>query len=163
MFLHAYEADFLQWLLINKDTKLAQTAISMTSCHRTIFDNQTSAAYSDLYLEIDHQGRFKSKTLRPTWWLHFSNSQLPIQQHQRMEYTFHSSYVILLFVPNAVVSWTDLSCWHTRLRCSYVDKGLLQTGKLLNLRLLVVTSNSSLRRIYGRHHDLVDRYVVSVS
>ena len=62
VFLHVYEADFLQWLLINKDRKLARAAIYMTSCHRAIFDNQKSAAYSDLYLEIDHRGRFKNKT-----------------------------------------------------------------------------------------------------
>ena len=40
----------------------------------------------------------------------------------------------------------------------FLDRGLLLTWKLLNQRL-----KSSLRKFYGRHHDLVDRYEISVS
>ena len=41
--------------------------------------------------------------------------------------------------------------------------GLLLTGKLLNQGFLLVKLNSSLRKFYGRHHDLIDRYGISVS
>ena len=40
---------------------------------------------------------------------------------------------------------------------------LMLTRKLLNKRFLLVKLKSSLRTFYGRHHDLVDRYRISVS
>ena len=43
------------------------------------------------------------------------------------------------------------------------DRGLLLTMKLLNQGFLLVKLKSSLRKIYGRHHDLVDRYGISVT
>ena len=39
----------------------------------------------------------------------------------------------------------------------FLDRGLLLTNNLL------VKFKSSLRMVYGRHHDLVDRYGISVS
>jgi hypothetical protein len=50
--------------------------------------------------------------------------------------------------------------------CSYqdfLDRGLLLTRKLLNQGFLLVKLKSSLRKFYGRHHDLVDRYGISAS
>jgi hypothetical protein len=41
--------------------------------------------------------------------------------------------------------------------------GLLLTKKLLNQGFLLVKLKSSLRKFYGRHHDLIDRYGISVS
>ena len=43
----------------------------------------------------------------------------------------------------------------------FLDRGLLLTRKLLNQVFLLV--KSSLLKCYGRHHDLVDRYGISVS
>jgi hypothetical protein len=37
------------------------------------------------------------------------------------------------------------------------------TRKLLNQGFLLVKLKSSLRKFYGRHHDLVDRYGISVT
>ena len=45
----------------------------------------------------------------------------------------------------------------------FLDRGLLLTRKLLNQGLLFVKLKSSVRTCYGRHHDLVDRYGISVS
>ena len=45
----------------------------------------------------------------------------------------------------------------------FLDRGLLLTRKLLNQGFLSVKLKSSLRKSYGRHHDLVDRYGISVS
>jgi hypothetical protein len=45
----------------------------------------------------------------------------------------------------------------------FLDRGLLLTRKLLNQGFLLVMSKSSLRKFYGRHHDLVDSYGISVS
>jgi hypothetical protein len=46
---------------------------------------------------------------------------------------------------------------------NFIDRGLLLTRKLLNQGFLLVKLKSSLRRFYGRHHDLDDRYGISVS
>jgi len=45
----------------------------------------------------------------------------------------------------------------------FLDIGLLLTETLLNQGFLLVKLKSSLRKFYGRHHDLIDRYGISVS
>ena len=45
----------------------------------------------------------------------------------------------------------------------FLDRGLLLRRKLLNQGFLLVKLKSSLRKFSGRHHDLVDRYGISVS
>ena len=45
----------------------------------------------------------------------------------------------------------------------FLDRGLLPTRKQLSQWFLLVMLNSSLRQFYGRQHDLVDRYGMSVS
>ena len=49
------------------------------------------------------------------------------------------------------------------LRGLFIDRGLLLTRKLLNQSFLLTKKKSSLRKICGRHHDLFDRYGISVS
>jgi hypothetical protein len=39
----------------------------------------------------------------------------------------------------------------------FLDRGLLLTRKLLTQGFLMVKLKSSLRKVYGRHHDLGDR------
>jgi len=45
----------------------------------------------------------------------------------------------------------------------FLDRGLLLTRKLQNQGFLLVKLKSSLQKFYGCHHDLVDRYRISVS
>jgi hypothetical protein len=45
----------------------------------------------------------------------------------------------------------------------FLDRGLLLTRKLLNQGFLLIKLKSSLRKFYGRHHDFVDRYGISVT
>ena len=45
----------------------------------------------------------------------------------------------------------------------FLDRGLLLTRKLLNQGFLLFRLKSSLRKFYGRHHDLVDCYRIYVS
>jgi hypothetical protein len=45
----------------------------------------------------------------------------------------------------------------------FLDRGVLLTRKLLNQGFLLDKLKSSLRKFYDRHHDLVDRYGISVS
>jgi hypothetical protein len=131
LFLHAYEADFLQCLLKNKDRKLSQTFNSSFRYIDDVLwlnnsqfidylyriypnelqvkdttDNQKFASYLDLHLEIANEGRSKTK-LWQMWWLHFSNNQFffqsiaIFQHHQHKEFTFHNSYIILELVPSS--------------------------------------------------------------
>ena len=44
-----------------------------------------------------------------------------------------------------------------------LDRMLLLTRELLSQCFLLVKLKSSLQKFYGRHHDLVDRYGISVS
>jgi hypothetical protein len=44
----------------------------------------------------------------------------------------------------------------------FLDRGLLLTRKLLNQAFLLVKMKASLRKVYGRHLDLVDRYGIYV-
>jgi len=45
----------------------------------------------------------------------------------------------------------------------FLDRRLLLMRELLNQGFLLVKLKSSLRKFYGRHHDLVGRYGISVS
>ena len=45
----------------------------------------------------------------------------------------------------------------------FLDRGLLLTRKLLNQGYRLAKLKSSLQKCYGRHHDLVDHYGLSVS
>ena len=45
----------------------------------------------------------------------------------------------------------------------FLERGLLLSRKLLNQGFLLVKLKSSLRKFYGRHHDLADRYGIFVS
>ena len=45
----------------------------------------------------------------------------------------------------------------------FLDRGLLLTRKLLNQGIVLVKLKSSVRKLYCPHHDLVDRYGISVS
>jgi hypothetical protein len=55
--------------------------------------------------------------------------------------------------------------WYSRACGSYLDfldRGLLLTRKLKNQYFLLGKLKSSVRKFYGRHHDLVNRYGISV-
>ena len=45
----------------------------------------------------------------------------------------------------------------------FLDRGLLLTRKLLKQGFPLIKLKSSFRKVYGGHHELVDRYGISVS
>ena len=57
------------------------------------------------------------------------------------------------------MAYTSLSWYYE----DFLDRGLLLTRKLLKQGFLLVNLKSSLRKFYGHHHDLVNRYGTSVS
>ena len=120
MFIHVYEADFLQGLLKNKDRKLAQTFNSsfryiddVLSLNNSRFgdylhriypnelevkdttDTQKSASYLDLHLEIDNGGRVNTKFYDKLDDFTFPIINFPfisnnIPASPDMEFTFHN-------------------------------------------------------------------------
>jgi len=116
-------------------------------------DTDRSASYLDIHLEIDSEGRLRTKLYDkrddfnlPIVNFPFICSNIPAAP----AYGVYISHT--LRYPRACDSYKDS-----------LDRGLLLTRKLLNQGFLLVKLKSSLRIIYGRHHDLVDRYGISVS
>jgi hypothetical protein len=74
-------------------------------------------------------------------WSTSPSSVAIFQHHQRMEFTFHNYYIILELLPSSVIFWRAFSCWQ-----GYVAPRL----------------KTSLHKFYGRHHNLVDHYEISI-
>jgi hypothetical protein len=178
LFLYSYEAEFIQGLLKKSKKKLARSfnftfryiddVLSRSNSRFSDFvdriysieleikdttDADRSASYLDLHLEIDSEGRLITKLYDKR-----DDFNFPI-----VNYPFICSnnpaapaYVVYIFqiirYPRACGSYQD-----------FLDRGLLLTRKLLNQGFILVKLKSSLRRFYGHHHDLVDRYGISVS
>ena len=116
-------------------------------------DTDRSASYLDLHLEIDSEGRLRTKLYDKR-----DDFNLPI-----VNFSFICSNIPAAPAYGVYISHT---LRYPRVCDSYkdsLDRGLLLTRKLLNQGFLLVKLKSSLRIIYGRHHDLVDRYGISVS
>ena len=64
-----------------------------------------------------------------------------------MEFTFHNSCVII-----ACTQYSD-----------FLERAQLQTQKLLKQDYVALRLKSSLQKFYGRPHNLVDRYEISIS
>ena len=176
--LHDILTDFMQGLLKKNEKKLARS-FNFTFCYindvlslnnsrlgdfvdriypieleiKDTTNTNRSASYLDLHLEIDSEGRLRTK--------HYDkrdNFNIPI-----LNIPFICSNI-----PAAPVNGVYISQMipYSRACGSYQDflhRGLLVTRKLLNQGFLLVKLKSSLRKLYGRHHDLVDRYGISVS
>ena len=112
-----------------------------------------SALYLELHLEIDIAGRLRTKLYDKRDGFNFPIVNFPF---------------ICSNIPAAPAYGVYISQMirYSRACCSYqdvLDRGLLLTRKLLNQWFLSVKLKSSLRMFYGRRHDLVDRYGISVS
>ena len=178
LFLYSYEANFIQELLQNKDKKLA---ISFNFTFRYIddvlslnnpkfgdyvdriypieleikdtTDTARSASYLDLHLEIDNEGRLRTKLYDKRDDFNFPIVNFPFICSNIPAAPAYGVYISqLIRYSRACISYQD-----------FRDRGLLLTRKLLNQGFLMVKLQSSLRKFYGRHHDLVDRYGISVT
>lgn len=178
LFLYYYEADFIQELLRKKDKKLA---ISFNSTFRYIddvlslnnskfgdyvdriypieleikdtTDTVKSASYLDLHLEIDNEGRLKTKLYDKRDDFSFPIVNFPFLSSNIPAAPAYGVYISqLIRYSRACISYHD-----------FLDRGLLLTRKLLNQEFQMVKLKSSLRKFYGRHHELVDRYGITVS
>ena len=178
LFLYSYEGDIIQGLLKKNGKRLARSfnftfryiddVLSLNNSRLGDFvdriylieleikdttDIDRSASYLDLHLEIDSDGRLRTKLYDNR-----DDFNLPLVKFP----------LIYSNIPAAPAYGVDISqlIRYSRDCGSYqdfIDKGLLLTSKLLNQGLFLVKVTSSLRKFYGRHHDLVDRYGISVS
>ena len=112
-------------------------------------DTDRSAAYLDLHLEIDSEGRLRTK--RDDFI--FSIVNFPFICSNIPAAPAYGVYIYqLIRYSRACGSYQD-----------FLDRGLLLTRQLLIQGFLLIKLKSSLRKVYGRHHDLVDYYGISVS
>jgi hypothetical protein len=179
LFLYSYEADFIQGLLKKNEKKLARSfnftfhyiddVLSLSNSRFGDFvdhiyhieldindttDTDRSASYLDLHLKIHSEGRLRAKlhktiddfNFAPIVNFPFICSNIPAAP----AYGVCISHLIRY--SRACGSYND-----------FLDKVLLLRRKLLNQGFLLVKLKSSLRKFYGRHHDLDDRYGLSVS
>ena len=173
-----YEADFIQRLLKKNEKKLARSfnftfryiddVLSLNNSRFGHFvdriypielgikdttDTDRSASYLDLHLEIDSEGRLRTKLYDKRDVLNFPIVNFPFTCSNIPTTPAYGLYISqLIHYSRACGSHQD-----------FLDRGLLLAGKLMNQGFLLVKLQSSLRKFYGRHHDLVDWYDISVS
>ena len=128
-----------------------------------------SVSYLDLHLKIDNEGWLRTKRYDKIDDFNFSIVNIPFICSNIPATPAYGVYISqLIQYSRSYGSYHD-----------FLDRGLLKycyswlqaqinqstklTRKLLNQEFLLVKSKSSLRTFYGRHHDLVNRYSVSVS
>ena len=114
-------------------------------------DKYRSASYLDPHLEID--GRLRTKLYEKRDDFNFPIVNFPFISNIIPAAPAYGVYISLLIrYSKACGSYQD-----------FLDRGLLLTTKLLNQGFILVKLKSSLRKFYGRHHDLGNRYGISVS
>ena len=178
LFPFSYEADFIQGLLKKNEKKLARSFnftfsyiddfLSLNNYRFGDFvyriypieleikdttDTDRSASYLDLHLEFDCEGWLRTK---------------PYDKRDDFNFPIVNFPFICSNIPAAPAygGYISQMIRYSRACGSYqyfLDRGLLRTRKLLNQWFLLVKLKSSLRKCYGRHHDLVDRYGIYVS
>ena len=116
-------------------------------------DTDRSASYLDLYLEMDSEGWLRTKRHDKRDNFNFLIVNFPFICSNISTASAYGVYISkLIRYSRGYGSYQD-----------FLGRGLLLTRKLLTQGFLLVKLKSSLRKFYGRHHDLFDRYGISVS
>jgi hypothetical protein len=116
-------------------------------------DTNRCASYLDLHLEIDSECRLRTKHYDKRDDFNFPIVNFPFICSNIPAVPAYGVYISqMIRYSRACGSYQD-----------FLDRGLLLTRKLLNQGFLLVKLKSSLGKCYGHHHDLVDRYGISVS
>ena len=175
LFLYSYEADFIQGPLKKKEKKLARSfnftvryiddVLSLNNSRFGDFidriypieleikdttDTDRSASYLDLHLEIDSEGRLRTKLYDKRDYFNFPIVNFPFICSNIPAAPAYGVYISeLIRYSRACGAYRD-----------FLDRVLLLTRKLLNQGFLLGKLKSSLRTSYG---DLVDHYGISVS
>ena len=178
LFLHSYEADFIADLIRKKEYRLARSfnlsfryiddVLSLNNpnfgdlIHRIYpkeleikdtTDTVKSASYLDLHLEIDGKGKLLTKLYDKRDVFSFKIVNFPF---------------ICGNIPSAPAYGVFISqlIRYARVCRNYADflyRARTLTNRLLEQGYVATRLKSSLQKFYGRHHELVDRYGVSIS
>ena len=116
-------------------------------------DTDRYVSYLDLHLDIDSDGRLRTKFYNKRDDFNFPIVNFPSICNNIPAAPAYGVYISQLIRYSRTFG-SNLD---------FLNKGLLLTRKLLNQWFLLVKLKSLLRMIYGRHHDLVDRYGISMS
>ena len=178
LFLYSYEADFIQGLLKKKEKKLAQSfnysfryiddVLSLNNARfidyvhhiypneleiKDTTDTVKSASYLDLFLCIDNEGRLNSKLYDKRDDFDFPIVNFPFLSSNIPASSAYGVYISqLIRYARACVKYSD-----------FLERGQLLSQKLLSQGYAKPRLESSLRKFYGRHHELVNHYGISVS
>ena len=102
-----------------------------------------------LLLDIDREGHLKTKLYDKRDYFNFPIVNFPIICSNISAAPAYGIYISQLIRYSRA--------------CDFLDRCILLTRKLLNQGFILFKLKSSLRKFYGRHYDLVDRYGISVS
>ena len=179
LLLYSYEADFIPVLLSKSERKVTRSfnytfryiddVLSLNNSRlgdivdriypieleiKDTTDTDRSASYLDLHLTIDSEGQLRTKFNDKRDDFNFPIVNFPFICSNIPAAPAYGVYISRLLIRYCRVcgSYQD-----------FLDRWLLLTRKLLNEGFLLVKLMSSLRKFYGRHHDLVDRYRIYVS
>jgi len=112
-------------------------------------DTYRYASYLHIHLEVDSDGRLRTKLYDKRDDLNFPIVDFPFICSNNPAAPAYGVYISQLIRYSRVCgSYQD-----------FLDRRLLLTRKLLNQGFLLVKLKSSLRKFYGHHHELVKRYV----
>jgi hypothetical protein len=178
LFLYWYDADFIPGLPMKNEKKLARS-FNFTFCYIDVVlplnnsrfgdfvdriypieleikdttNTYKSASNLDLHLNIDSEGRLRTKLYDKRDDFNFPIANVPFICRNIPAAPVYGVYISqMIRYSRACGSYQD-----------FLEIGILLTMKLLNQGFLLVQLKLSLRKIYGRHHDLVDRFGISES
>ena len=165
LFLYSYEAGFIEGLLKKNKKTLAR---SFNFTFRYIDDvlslnNSKFVDFVDRICPIELEIKDTTDTDRSASYLdlHFTTKrwlQFPIVNFPFICSNIPAAAAYGVYISQMIRYSRACSSYQ-----DFLDRGLLLTRKLLNQGFHLVKLKSSLRKFYGRHHDLVDRYGMSVS
>jgi hypothetical protein len=108
---------------------------------------------TDLHLEIDTEGRLRTKLYDKR-----DDFNFPIVNFPFICSNIPAAPAYEVYISQLIRYSRTCGCYQ-----EFLDSGLLLARKLLNQGFLLFKLKSFLRKFYSRHHDLVDRYGISVS
>ena len=178
LFLYSYEADFIQMLLKRGDKKLAcsfnytyryiDDVLSLNNSKFSDYlhviypdelqikdttDSSKSAAYLDLYLEIDHKGTLCTRLYDKRDDFNFPIINFPVLSSNIPASPAYGVYV------SQLIRYAR-ACTHYQ---EFLVRGKRLTDKLLKQEYCKPRLMTTFKKFYGRHRDLVDRYGLSVT
>ena len=116
-------------------------------------ESYCSASYLDIFLEFDRQGKLNTKIYDKR-----DDFNFPIVNFPYLSSNIPSSPAYGVFT-SQLIRYARASSLYK----DFIDRSMLLAKKLLTQGYEMPKLISSLKKFYGRHHELVDRYDVHVS